>query len=76
LREEDFVKAGRWMEWSLDYKEWWSDTDDYESKKIKASAKRIKYKGKISKGFELEEYIIDELDMLASLINRLSGNIL
>jgi hypothetical protein len=64
------------MGWSSDHKEWWSDIDDYESKEIKASAKRIRCKGKISEGLELEEYIIDELDMLASLINRLSGDIL
>ena len=36
------------MGWSSDFEEWWSDTDDYESKEIKASAKRIRCEGKIS----------------------------
>jgi hypothetical protein len=64
------------MEWFLDYKEWWSDIDDYESKEIKTSAKRIRCKGKIDESLELEECVIDEPDILASLINGLSGDIL
>ena len=62
--------------WDSNNKEWWTNIDKYESIKIKALGKKIRFKGKLVQGQTIEEYIIEKPDIVIILIDRLYRNII